>query len=216
MIDDNDYYSDALDFNADDPFLDAAFDDDGLDSRDRITPRSLRRRLKQDLKKMGQRDALSALVNKLPAKGEQIHLIASGKFNFWTFVPVVSTLLNRDIEALYCGTWMVNIQSVVELRAMLDAKLVKKSFWLVGNYLKSRDPTVFYQLTEAVKDRGWVQPLETHIKIILIAAPPYFLTITGSANMSENKRLEGSQITNDKRLYEFYRDMFEEAKKNNA
>ncbi len=206
---DDDFFTDVY------PTFNIGFDDgEGMESgAPKITPRTLRLRVKQDLKKLGQRSNLKSLFKSVPADGEQVHIISAGMFNFWTFTPVVQEILNRPVESLYCATWMVNAQSVQECLDMMDAGQVRKACWLVGKYLKARDPSTFYRLNEGVKRRaGWVKAIETHIKIILIESPPDFITITGSANMSENKRLEGAQVTNSRETWEFYKAMFEEAK----
>lgn len=178
-----------------------------------ITPRALRNRAKQDLKKMGRRESLRELIKAIPEEGETLHVVSSGKFNFWTYVPVINELINQPIDVLYCASWMVGAQCVKELFQLMDAGIVRESRWVVGAYLKSRDPEVYRQLLKLEeKKRGWVKAMETHIKLILIDSPPYYLTVTGSANMSENKRLEGTQLTNDRDVYEFYKIVLDEAK----
>ena len=210
-MEDYDYFEEMLAADAD---VFPIFDDEDAQNEPEITSRALKRRLKQDLKKLGQRDELRGLITTLPAPGEQIHIVSKGKFNFWTFCPVISELLNRPIERLYCATWMVNLQGVKECLQMLDAGLVKESYWLVGKYLKNRDPSVFYQLSDGIRKReaGYVKAIETHAKLMLIEAPPFYLSATGSANMSENRRVECTQVTNDKDVYDFYRLLFEESK----
>lgn len=153
------------------------------------------------------------LIKAIPEEGETLHVVSSGKFNFWTYVPVINELINQPIDVLYCASWMVGAQCVKELFQLMDAGIVRESRWVVGAYLKSRDPEVYRQLLKLEeKKRGWVKAMETHIKLILIDSPPYYLTVTGSANMSENKRLEGTQLTNDRDVYEFYKIVLDEAK----
>lgn len=186
------------------------------DGKPQITARALRTRAKQNLKKTSQRETLRDLLKTIPRVGETTHVISSGKFNFWTFVPVIHGIINQPIDALYCATWMVNAQSVKELVQLLDAGIVRESRWIVGNYLKTREPLIYSQLKTELetKGRGWVKAMETHIKLILIESPPFYLTVTGSANMTENKRLEGCQLTNDRDTFEFYKIVLEEAKGN--
>ena len=210
-MEDFDYFDELLAADADSFPI---FDDEDAHIEPEISSRALKRRLKQNLKKLGQRDELRDLIKELPAPGEQIHIVSKGKFNFWTFCPVISELLGRPIEKLYCGTWVVNVQGVKECLQMIDAGLVKKCYWLVGKYLKNREPSVFYQLTDGIRkrDAGYVKAIETHAKLMLIEAPPFYLSLTGSANMSENKRVEDTQVTNDLDVYQFYQLLFDESK----
>lgn len=209
MDDDEEALFYGLESNSADEWL-AAYEDGVAPT---ITPRALRNRAKQDLKKMGRRESLRELIKAIPEEGETLHVVSSGKFNFWTYVPVINELINQPIDVLYCASWMVGAQCVKELFQLMDAGIVRESRWVVGAYLKSRDPEVYRQLLKLEeKKRGWVKAMETHIKLILIDSPPYYLTVTGSANMSENKRLEGTQLTNDRDVYEFYKIVLDEAK----
>ena len=154
------------------------------------------------------------LLKEIPGPGEQVHIISKGLFNFWTYCPVISDLLARPIEKLYCATWMVNAQGVKECLKMIDAGLVRECYWIVGKYLKNRDPAIFYQLTNGIQTRGagYVKAIENHAKLMLAEAPPFFLSVTGSANMSENKRVEATQVINDEEVYKFYQKLFAESR----
>lgn len=212
MAENNDYFDDLL--AADAVVLLDGLGLDGEQAEPEITARAMRRRLKQDVKELGRRGALRDLLKEIPPPGEQLHIISKGLFNFWTYCPIISELLARPIEKLYCATWMVNAQGVKECLKMIDAGLVRECYWIVGKYLKNRDPAIFYQLATGIQTRGagFVKAIENHAKLMLIEAPPCYLSITGSANMSENKRAEATQVVNDFGVYKFYQEFFNEAR----
>jgi hypothetical protein len=99
---------------------------------------------------------------------------------------------------------------VKELLALFDAGKVRKVAMLTGTYFLRRESAVATTLQEGLRDRGQrFRAFGNHAKVILLAAPPDYLTFEGSANFTANPRLEQNVITNDRDLYEFHASWME-------
>ncbi|MCC8147754.1 phospholipase D-like domain-containing protein [Akkermansia sp.] len=75
---------------------------------------------------------------------------------------------------------------------------------------KGRYPSEHYLLLQTIeKYKGTLIELNQHAKIYLIDAHPDYYSIVGSANMTKNESLEQAVIINDKKIYDFYRSIFD-------
>ncbi len=185
-----------------------------LETAEQISSRSIKLFLKRQMVRVAQQDALQEIVTECPQPGEQIHVVSANKFDFWTWVPVMIDWLGVT-ENLYCSTWTANRQGVVDLLKIWDEKKITGTVnFVTGLYFKRRETSVYATLVEGLLKRGGrYKAFETHAKVLLLNNPNKnaWLTIEGSANLTGNPRLEQYVITNDRRLYEFHRDWFEEA-----
>jgi hypothetical protein len=50
---------------------------------------------------------------------------------------------------------------------------------------------------------------QNHTKVMLLAAPPDYLVMEGSANFTANPRLEQTVFSNDRALFDFHRSWME-------
>ena len=220
-FDDDFFDADAFDDGGaigDDFFFSASLNEDGAgdETKETISPRAIRRRARQRMIRQRQKQSLRDIIKAPPEPGETIHVVSASKFNFYTWTPVLVDFLGVADE-FYCATWSVNLQSVNSLLEEIDAGRIKRAAFAVGLYLKRREPVVYTKLAEGLTRRGvgWVKSLETHAKVLLLAneARGDFLTIEGSANLTDNPRVEQYALTNDRPLYEFHKEWFEEVRR---
>jgi hypothetical protein len=147
----------------------------------------------------------------LPEAGESLHLVSNGKFDYWMFVPATLALLGRPAEQLYASTWTMSRSNVLDLFRLLDAGQLQTAAVLTGTYFKRRETAVANTLISGLAERGLrYRAFANHAKVLLLAAPPAYLSIEGSANLTSNPRLEQTVVTNDRDLYQFHRAWFEE------
>src|SRR5690606_4564428 len=80
----------------DDPFDDAFHFDADLDDGSEHTetthapsPRAIRLQLERRALKLEREDSLRDVLRELPAAGEQIHLVARNRVDFWTWTPTL-------------------------------------------------------------------------------------------------------------------------------
>jgi hypothetical protein len=157
-----------------------------------------------------QRQHLKDVVEQLPAAGESYHILSNGKYDYWTFVPVLIDMMGGRADLLYGSTWTMNRNNVVDLVRLYDEGRASKIGILTGLYFKRRETAVYTMLVEALQKRG--QPymaFRNHAKVIILSNADYYLTIEGSANFTANPRLEQYILTNERRLFDFHREWME-------
>lgn len=174
----------------------------------RAVAASARRRFER----IRQKQQLADVIPAPPAVGESIHVIGTGLYDFWTFVPQMLDWLGRADE-LYCSTWTLNRTNAVELMALIDADRIGSISFLTGLYFKRRESAVYAFLLDGIRARGGrYRAFRNHAKVLLMRNLDLgiHLTVEGSANLTANPRLEQYVITNDPALYAFHREWMEE------
>jgi len=216
MSDDFDFGDDFDLFDQNEAFddfgIDSIFGDVEIESTENISARSIRIDVKRDVLRVTQKENLREVIKTPPKPGEQIHVVSANKFDFWTWVPVMVDWIEKA-DRLYCSTWTTNRANTKNMFELWDAGKIGVSDWLVGLYFKRRETNVYSMLLEGlVKRGGRLKAFETHAKVLLLNNPDHdaWYTIEGSANLTANPRLEQYVITNDKALWEFHREWFEE------
>ena len=156
-------------------------------------------------------EALEDFYRQLPAAGESLHVVSNGRFDYFHFLPATLRLLGRPAAEVYGSTWTMNRQNVLDLLRLLDAGQIGTAAIVTGTYFKRRETAVANTLIEGLAERGLrYRAFQNHAKVLLLAAPPDWITIEGSANFTANPRLEQTVITNDADLYAFHRAWLEE------
>ena len=166
-----------------------------------------RRELISKLKKQKAKKVLESL----PAPGVALHIVSNGAFNYWNFVPLIAELAPRAITEAYFSTWTMNRACCVELFSLMDEGKLGKVSLITGLYFKRREAAVYTHLMTGLAKRGMrLRSLENHTKVTLMAAPPDFYVMEGSANFTNNPRIEQNTITNDETLWRFHAEWIEE------
>ena len=156
-------------------------------------------------------EALEDFYRELPAAGESLHIVSNGAFDYFHFLPATLALLGRPAEEVYGSTWTMNRGNVQTLFALLDSKQIGTAAIVTGTYFKRRETAVANALVEGLASRGLrYRAFQNHAKVLLVGAPPDWITIEGSANFTANPRLEQTVVTNDAELYAFHRAWLEE------
>jgi hypothetical protein len=187
---------------------------DTLETDRMPTPRALRRQAKRRFRRHGQRQALTEIIEAPPEPGESIHVISGSKFDFWTWVPVLVDMIGRA-ETFYASTWTLNRDTVVELFELCDADKIEPAAvsFVTGIYFKRRETATYATLLAGIRQRGGrYRAFLNHAKVLLLSneAADAWLVIEGSANLTSNPRWEQYVITNDRALYDFHREWFED------
>jgi hypothetical protein len=192
--------------------LEWMFDDIQLETARNIeAPLLLRRRPRRRNLAALQEEELAAFFRELPAPDESVHVVSNGRFDYWSFAPVLLQLLGRPADALHGSTWTMNRTNVQEMFALFDSGKVRAVAILTGTYFKRRESAVANTLIEGLRSRGQrYRAFQNHAKVLPLAAPPDFLTVEGSANFTANPRLEQTIVTNAEDLYAFHRSWMEE------
>jgi len=185
--------------------FDFAANSSDLERDDMPDPAVIRRHLRLTVKNKLQLDKLAEICPEIPAVGESLHLIANGKYDFWTWTPHLVTLMKGHASDFYCSTWTMNRKNAVEMLEMFDAGKLGHLNLLTGLYFKRRETAVYATVMEGIqKRRGRYIAFRNHAKVLLLQQGSTFLTVEGSANLTANPRLEQYILTNDRGVYELH------------
>lgn len=160
-----------------------------------------------------QKQNLREVIPEPPAKGESIHAIGTGLYDFWTFVPQFIEWIGHTAR-LTCSTWTLSRPNAVELFEIWDTGRIGTADFITGLYFKRRETAVYTMLLEGIRARGGrYRAFKNHAKILLLENPDRdaWIVVEGSANLTANPRLENYVITNDRGLHAFHHAWIEEA-----
>lgn len=186
------------------------FDDGDMIETD-ATPeaKNIKIRTKIEARKITKSQELRDVITRIPTPGYSYHYISSGKYDFYTAVPLFVDLLGV-INEFYGSTWTMSREHAVDLLDKFDSGKIKKISMLTGLYFKRRETAAYSTLVDGLRERGQrYTAARNHAKVILINSGNHRIVIEGSANFTANPRIEQYVMTNDERLYEFHREWME-------
>ena len=178
-------------------------------------PRLLKMEARREFRRLDQHEQLLQVIPKPPEPGVSMHVIGTGLYDFWTFVPQMIQWVGGRADELYCSTWTMNRNNVVELFTLWDDGRINPHAvtFLTGEYFKRRETSVYAYLVEGLRQRGGrFRAFMNHAKVLMLKHENSgtFLVCEGSANLTANPRLEQYVLTNDRALYDFHRNWMEE------
>ena len=172
--------------------------------------KEMRIHLKAMKKNKVKTEHLKKLLPNLPEQGWSYHVISSGNFDFWTYVPHIVKLAGKFKE-FYCSTWTMNRQIAIEMLDLYDTGQLGSISLLTGKYFKRRETAVYALIAEGLLARSQRYiAFGNHAKIILLGNDDCKLVIEGSANLTANPRTEQFILTNNSVLYDFHKKWMDE------
>ncbi len=163
---------------------------------------------RRGIKRMIRPENADELLQYLPAPGECTHVVVRGDFVLGDILPLIlrgaTTPSEIDITSLGMSTGNAQM-----LAALLATGQVSRLMVLVSHYFSRVDRTgTFREVMHILGDR--IKVARNHAKVILIAAPPSFLVIEGSANLRSSDNIEQFAIWNDETLLNWHREWMQE------
>ena len=156
---------------------------------------------------------LQGTLLELPERGGgNFRVLGCNKFDAWTWVPVTIDLMGGRCDELYINTWIINHYHVKELVELIKNGSVGQTNVMTGLLFKKREPSAYALLVEELaKRKGRYLAVLSHAKVTLIGNHQTgdYIVVETSANMSKNNKVEQAAMTNDRELYDFYREWFE-------
>jgi len=158
------------------------------------------------------KEAAAAILTELPASGESLHIVSNGKFDYFSFVSVVLSLLPQTYSVHFYGsTWTMSRNNVTELFELFDSGKLGSLNMLTGTYFKRRESSVYATLLTGIQERQQRYiAFENHAKIMLFNHQDTYIVIEGSANFTANSRLEQTVIVNNRDLWAFHKAWMDE------
>lgn len=118
----------------------------------------------------------------------------------------------ESIDEMYLATWTISKQNISRLKLAIESGKLKNLTMVFSSTLKAANPALYASLVGALKDFDNVKlkEINSHSKTFSITNGTDFLTVSGSANWSENPRIENFLLLNDKDLFEHHKDWMSE------
>jgi len=177
-----------------------------MESQRLPTARAIRRELKLKTQNRLKVKAVKDVLPTLPAVGESLHVVADGKFDFWTFTPHIIELMGGRADEFYASTWTMNRTNALEILELYDTGKVGEINLLSGLYFKRRETAVYATIAEGIQQRGQRYiAFANHAKVLLLGNDQHRVTVEGSANFTGNPRLEQYVVTNDPKVFDFHK-----------
>ncbi len=154
-------------------------------------------------------------LGRLPEREEFFFLQTDGQWNAFTFLPYV--LQSFQVQELYACTYSISRRTIEAMVELHDAGKVDKLTLMISDSLIKRNPRTVELLSALVRERpnievkyAWV-----HAKVCLLKTLGGHYVIEGSGNWSENAHYEQYTFANSKGLYDFRKELFDNAKVKN-
>jgi len=174
------------------------------ESGEEIAPRTLKRDAKNLLRAAMKREELKDVFI-FPAPGESVHTVSNGKFDYWTYAPLIVERMEKPID-FWCSTWSMNRGIALDIVRLFDKGAFRSINILTGMYFKRREPAVYSVLLDGLKERKQnYRAAKNHAKVILFDDGDTAIVCAGSANLTSNPRIEQTVVTSDRELFEFHR-----------
>ncbi len=152
-------------------------------------------------------DDAIAMLYPLPTAAEAVHIVMSGSFHAWSFIPALCELIAPAvIDELIVATLSYNQANADSLFDLLDTGRVKRCTFLASQYFRDTDPAIFEHLERGLQQRGQrVGAARNHAKILAAATSdgPHFV-IESSANLRSCNNVEQATCFNSRQLFEFH------------
>jgi len=118
----------------------------------------------------------------------------------------------EEITEMYLATWTISKQNIKRIKEAMESGKLKNLTMVFSSTLKGANPALYASLVGALKqfDNVKLKEINSHAKTFSVTNGKDFITVTGSANWSENPRIENFLILNDKNLFEHHKDWMSE------
>lgn len=118
----------------------------------------------------------------------------------------------KEITEMYLATWTISKQNIKRLKEAIESGKLKNLTMVFSSTLKGANPALYASLVGSLKqyENVKLKEINSHAKTFSISNGKDYITVSGSANWSENPRIENFLILNDKDLFEHHKDWMSE------
>lgn len=116
------------------------------------------------------------------------------------------------IDEMYLATWTISKANINRLKASIENGTLKKLVMIISSTLKPANPALYASLAMNLIpfENVTLKEVNSHAKTFSIKCEENYFTISGSANWSENPRIENYLILNSLPLFEHHKEWMEE------
>lgn len=191
--------------------FDTAFEKNLVDYRNDVKPRIIRISSKIKFENKLKREGVEKLITELPSRGESLHIVSNGSFDYFTIIPQIINLSGNAVDEFYFTTWTMSRENVTQIIDLYDRGVFKKVTALTGEYFRTRESKVWSLLSDSLEARKQrVFSSKNHSKVTLLKIGGEHYIIEGSANFTANPRIEQFILSNSEELFNFHKEWLEE------
>lgn len=118
-----------------------------------------------------------------------------------------------EIHEMYLATWTISKANIERINQALESERLKNLVLVFSSTLKPANPALYAALVGRLKGKANVKlkEINSHAKTFSISdGKGNFITVSGSANWSENPRIENFLILNNESLFEHHKEWMSE------
>lgn len=157
-------------------------------------------------------------IGEMPAENV-VFKILSGKQGFSSISVIDFVAKSEGIKELYCSTFRIGKKQFEILKSHKGSGRIENALFVTSKTQENTDGNrqeynYFAEIREKCCEMGWdIYAINNHSKIILMRTRKNYYVVETSSNLNENPQLEQFSIENSKKIFDFYKSMFEEMKK---
>jgi len=146
----------------------------------------------------------AAVLHHLPAPGESLHALMTGRYDLTDLIAVLLTKLGP--ARLKVATLSFNKRNTVDLLAWLDAGRVQALDLLCSSFFRDHNGELFRSFRADLRQRGGrLAAARNHAKVVTLAfASGERFALEGSANLRTNSNQEQFCLVNDAALHDWH------------
>ena len=168
----------------------------------------------KDLRQTNRDDNFDKLINDLkgfPRKKQYFAIKTNGTSDCGS---IFSYALKEweEITEMYLATWTISKQNIKRIKEAIESGKLKQLTMVFSSTLKGANPALYASLVGSLKPFNNVKlkEINSHAKTFSISNGKDYITVSGSANWSENPRIENFLILNDIDLFNHHKDWMSE------
>lgn len=168
----------------------------------------------KDLRQTNRDDNFDKLINDLkgfPSKKQYFAIKTNGTSDCGS---IFSYALKEweEITEMYLATWTISKQNIKRIKEAIESGKLKQLTMVFSSTLKGANPALYASLVGSLKPFNNVKlkEINSHAKTFSISNGKDYITVSGSANWSENPRIENFLILNDIDLFNHHKDWMSE------
>ena len=165
-----------------------------------IPSKIIRKKAKRFINQLGKRFQKAQDVIGKVRMGDNIHFVSAGE---WSSHDVMVHLLNQTGPAdIYIATWSFTEIAARIILKQIEEKMIRNIYLLLDWRVKVRTPEVLGLLKFNIST---IRLTQCHAKVTAIVNDNWGVAVVGSANYTNNPRIEAGVISCDQDLAEFHK-----------
>lgn len=188
-------------------------------TEDQIKARAIRSKQRSVMRRAESEQHMNEVLDWHLQDGMAYHCISGGDVDFLTYMRGI--VKQHPLEYCLFSTWCMAMEDAQEIVGWLERGFVKRADVYVGEIFIQHYMNIFEFLADRIPQWGGRLCMQrNHAKVMVgywkdDKGEVHGVTVTSSANINTNPRIEQAVITVDKEVADFYKSFFDDLKPKN-